>query len=609
MIKNYCLSCMRELGDETMLICPYCGEPLWTEVPAYHLRPGSLLLNGEFLVGRALGEGGFGITYIGRDLTLDLPVAIKEYYPKGYSSRDNACTNNITISESGGSNLYRTGQEAFLEEARMLARFAGQPGLVTVRRFFEENNTAYIVMELLRGTTLKQRVKEGGPIPGSELFPLLRAVMGALEKVHAAGVLHRDISPDNIMLLDDNEPKLLDFGAARQVGDSDKSLSVVLKYSYAPPEQYSRHGGQGPWTDVYALCATMYFCLTGVKPTESIRRMEGESLPRPLVLGAKISPQQENVLLRGLAVHKEDRFQNVKDLEEALFRKQPDPITDDPVRKGGQSGYAVVIEDLHPKRIKTVVWLAVATLALIAVGFALGRALGIKSTSGALQQIFKDGVSAVQVSAAPRQIDAQPAVVSTPAPTPDPTPTPVPTPSPTPTPEAHQHEWGAWTVISNPGCENTGKERRTCLSDPAHIEEKEIPALGHDWIAATFTQPQTCARCGRTTGSAAPETTIPTRAELESIYRAGNIKTTSDKGVQLLIPHDEYWLSTPYRTTVKASRVNGMIYIMPAPKSGNGNLGVIADGTEVLILAKQNGCLFFVAYDGRMGWNGEPYFR
>ena len=314
--KNYCFHCMHELQDVTLIKCPFCGDDVYPKTPTHQLRPGTVLV-GEYLVGRALGQGGFGITYIGRDLKLDRVVAIKEFFPAGYSNRNNEVTNTITITQNGNG-TYDAMKRRFLDEARVLAKFGGIPGVVNVMRFFSANNTAYFVMEYLRGTDLKHYVNENGPMTGQQLFPLLRPAIQALEKIHAEDVIHRDISPDNLMLQSDGTLKLLDFGAAREF-QGDKSLSVELKHGYAPPEQYSG-GGQGPWTDVYALCATIYYCLTGVKPQASVQRaMDGDELKKPSELGAKLETWQEAAILRGLNVRKDKRYQSMQELEDALY--------------------------------------------------------------------------------------------------------------------------------------------------------------------------------------------------------------------------------------------------------------------------------------------------
>ncbi|MBQ5969743.1 MAG: BMP family ABC transporter substrate-binding protein [Clostridia bacterium] len=305
---EYCIHCMAPLNGSAKF-CPACGKPQAYECPENHLRPGTLL-GGRYLVGAAIGAGGFGITYIARDTRLGNVVAVKEYYPNGLVNRSTTLTTNVSVgSQQRGT--FEKGKQKFLAEAQLLATLNDEPGVVDVRDFFEENNTAYIVMEYLRGETLKDHLKTVQRIEYSEAFRLLLPVMRSLRAVHAMGLIHRDISPDNIMLAQ-NGVKLLDFGAAREVIDEDKSLSIILKRGFAPVEQYTKRN-QGPWTDVYALCATMYKCITGAVPTDALLRRE-EPLKAPSSFGVPMTPAFESVLLRGLAVDAKDRYQSMDTL-------------------------------------------------------------------------------------------------------------------------------------------------------------------------------------------------------------------------------------------------------------------------------------------------------
>lgn len=310
---KYCSKCMNPI-EETDVECPFCGTAVNAEIPSHHLAPGTIL-NNKFMVGAALGEGGFGITYIGRDTKLDMKVAIKEYYPNGYVNRSNTISPSVNSSTSGErKDFFDTGRDRFLREAQILAKFSGSTGIVDVRDFFEENNTAYIVMEYLDGQTLKDYLKNKGTLTPEQTIRLLMPVMESLKKVHTQGLIHRDISPDNIMLVD-GHVKLLDFGAARNVSaTANKSLSVMLKPGYAPEEQYRSKGDQGPWTDVYALCATMYKCITGITPDDSTQRVFSDELKTPSALGISIDPVIEKALLKGLNVMQKDRYQNIDEL-------------------------------------------------------------------------------------------------------------------------------------------------------------------------------------------------------------------------------------------------------------------------------------------------------
>jgi len=299
-------------------ICPHCSKPTKVEVPPHHLFPGTLL-NGTILIGKALGEGGFGITYVGIDITSGEKVAVKEYYPNGYVNRSNTVSPTVYYSISAdGREFYEKGRSRFMIEAKTLAMFSGEEGIVHVRSFFEANNTAYIVMEYLEGMDLKEHLMKYGPMPAEYVVQILEPVMRALTKVHAQGLIHRDISPDNIRLTR-NGVKLLDFGAARTVSaEANKSLSVMLKHGYAPEEQYRSRGNQGAWTDVYALSATMYKCITGKTPDDSNERVFSDQLKRPSELGFSVNPVIENAIMRGMGVFQKDRFQTVDELLCAL---------------------------------------------------------------------------------------------------------------------------------------------------------------------------------------------------------------------------------------------------------------------------------------------------
>ena len=320
-----CFNCMEPL-EASAGICPICGKSRSVAVPEHHLPCGTLLRD-RYLVGAALGEGGFGITYIGRDVTLDIRVAIKEYYPNGFTNRNNTVSLVVTAPVTADrKEFFEKGRASFLKEARALGKFSQEPGIVNVRDFFEENNTVYIVMEYLNGITLKEHLKQSGPIRYSELLPMMLPLMRSLQKVHGAGLIHRDISPDNIMMVGDSL-KLLDFGAARSVSaEGNRSLSVMLKPGYAPEEQYRSRGRQGPWTDVYALCATVYKCLTGVTPDDATERMYEDTLQPPSALGAAIPPAAEAALMRGLAVLAKDRLQSVEELIDALLSADDGPV-------------------------------------------------------------------------------------------------------------------------------------------------------------------------------------------------------------------------------------------------------------------------------------------
>ena len=317
--ETLCTGCMKPRGKQEGP-CEHCGFDASQYVCAPHHLLLRSIVSGKYLVGRVLGEGGFGITYIGFDLNLELRVAIKEYFPSGMVTRQvTGDTRSVTPFTGEAGEQYKKGLERFVGEAKILAKFYALPGIVSVKDYFRENGTAYIVMEYVDGVTLKQTLKNrGGRLPVEETLSIVTPVMDSLAQVHEAGLIHRDISPDNIMLTE-RGAKLIDFGAAREYASAeDRSRSVIFKMGYAPYEQYQSRGEQGPWTDVYALCATIYKCITGETPPEALERIGEDTLLAPSRFGISILPQVEAALLKGLAVMKKDRYQEIPQLARAL---------------------------------------------------------------------------------------------------------------------------------------------------------------------------------------------------------------------------------------------------------------------------------------------------
>ncbi len=316
-----CLGCMREYKDEYQ-VCPYCGYEVGTPPKeAYHMVPGTLLA-GRYTVGQVLGFGGFGVTYIGYDNVLERKVAIKEYLPSEFSTRIPGQTE-VTTYAGERTEQFNSGLTKFLDEAKTLAKLQSANGVVQIYNSFQENSTAYIVMEYLEGKTLKTYLEETEKISVEEAKEILHPIITALKEVHALGIIHRDIAPDNIFLTNDGRVKLLDFGASRFATTShSKSLSVIIKQGYAPVEQYRSRGDQGPWTDVYSLSATLYKMITGITPEDAMERIEKEELKKPSKLGIDIPKNTENAIMNALNIKIEDRTQDIEAFEKELYHDE-----------------------------------------------------------------------------------------------------------------------------------------------------------------------------------------------------------------------------------------------------------------------------------------------
>ena len=292
--------------------------------------PENTILNGRYLIVRVLGEGGFGITYLARDLVVEQTVAIKEYFPMGLVSRSVEGTGSEEVSVPGGEQreYYQNGLKRFLEEAQNLQKFCECPGIVNARDFFTANGTAYLVMDYIDGQSLKQYMKwymqnSPGHVPMDyhTAIAFLEPVMKSLAQMHQAGVIHRDISPDNILVDQEGKVTLIDFGAARvDMGDELRSMTVMVKQGYAPEEQYRRHGRQGTWTDVYALCATLYHMISGKLPEESVERLyRDEVMPlKKLPLVVSVPETISDTIEKGMAVRAENRCRTVGELWQKL---------------------------------------------------------------------------------------------------------------------------------------------------------------------------------------------------------------------------------------------------------------------------------------------------
>ena len=316
-----CLSCMQMTEGSN---CPHCGWPGKTGTESHQLAVGTMLRR-RYQIGKVLGQGGFGITYLGWDTLMLQTVAIKEFYPSGSVFRRTAVSAQVECATDAMIPHYEYTRERFLREAQALVRFREIPEVVDILDFIEENNTAYIVMEYVRGVDLAKYIAmKGGRLSVEETFRILKPVIEALAKVHKGGIVHRDISPDNIILDPMGGAKLLDFGAVRAVEDPEvdkglnKSTEAILKQGFAPIEQYNTRGSLGPWTDEYAMCATVWYCLTGRVPEEaSIRMSEGID---PDWSGIEGLPEhQRRALQKGFSCRARDRYKSMDELLADLF--------------------------------------------------------------------------------------------------------------------------------------------------------------------------------------------------------------------------------------------------------------------------------------------------
>lgn len=322
---NYCYGCMEPLepGQE---ICPHCGYDNSTrENQNLAMKKGSIL-KGTYMIGKVLGKGGFGITYLGLQLNLNIKVAIKEHFPQGFCSR---YVNTKEIVLLNSENFHKS-LDAFENEARTLAKFQNVPSVVRVTDYFRENDTAYIVMDYVEGTNLKEEIKRLERLPWERVVSLMLPLMQDLEQLHQRKVIHRDIKPDNIKIVRDPQSGkehlvLLDFGAARSFTSSELTgtYSMILTPGYAPYEQYLQHTHLGPYTDIYALCATMYAAITGKVPPAAPDRMMGDDKLQPFSsFGVDVPEDVEKAVFHGMERNHKDRPQSMNDLYREFYEIQ-----------------------------------------------------------------------------------------------------------------------------------------------------------------------------------------------------------------------------------------------------------------------------------------------
>ena len=336
-LSHLCLGCMNYL-DNPKVPCPKCGYTRGTQNAVHQLAAGSRLITdgSEYMIGRVIGEGGFGITYLAWDVRNQGKVAIKEFYPADIAGRERN-SHTIRPSTSNDVESYKYGLNRFMEEADKLRTFNHDPRIVSVKESFKANGTAYIVMEYIEGVTLRKKLDAGNRFGVEDTIKILAPTAGALVEMHNTVIhdengketvlIHRDISPDNIIFTTSGTTKLLDFGAARAASfQGTKNLTTTVKLGYAPPEQFIGSGiagAQGPWTDVYALAATMYQMLTGVMPPPALDRQLADTLKSPSTYGVKMTEYQETALMKGLSLNWQERYQSVDEFYNAMQNIRP----------------------------------------------------------------------------------------------------------------------------------------------------------------------------------------------------------------------------------------------------------------------------------------------
>lgn len=322
MDKNYCINCMKELPSESAF-CEHCGHRVGEYVLNQRALKPMTVLNGKYLVGKVLGEGGFGITYLGLDIVLNHRVAIKEFFPIQLASRNVYESNNssLTIISGKASEIFQKRLARYEAEARCLASIEALPGIVRVLNFFYENNTAYMIMEFIPGETLKEyRKKNNSRLSWSEASEIMRPIIQSLAVLHRNGIIHRDISPDNIMMTAERNLVLIDFGTAMEIEENDKSKEIELKRGYAPPEAYSSHGNLGPWTDVYEVCATLYNLVSGETLPDALALSQNTAKIVPLSsFDRSVPASEEAAIMMGLNPDIKSRIQSMDDLYDYLY--------------------------------------------------------------------------------------------------------------------------------------------------------------------------------------------------------------------------------------------------------------------------------------------------
>lgn len=318
-----CFRCMEDMGSDSL--CPHCGYDNSHGNPQPYALPAGTILRGKYVLGLPLGQGGFGITYIGWEVAAGRKVAIKEYFPTGQVSRsqEKGRTELIWYSTEQANFAQHDGMDAFLREARKMEKVSKIPQVVSILEVFEENATAYIVMDYIQGENLKDRIQRTGPMSWEEAEKIFLPVAKAMAQVHKAGLIHRDLSPDNLIIQPDGTVRILDLGAAKDLSiNTGVSSMQVAKNGFSPPEQYTQQGGSGTWTDVYALAATMYFAVTGKLPPSAMDRLTEDALQWDNPQIAALPENAAIAMQKAMVLFRNNRTQTMEAFIEGLGGRQ-----------------------------------------------------------------------------------------------------------------------------------------------------------------------------------------------------------------------------------------------------------------------------------------------
>ena len=396
-----CPGCMRAINEDHRF-CPYCGYVKGTQQEDERYLKIEFVLEGRYIIGKALGIGGFGITYIAWDSMLKKTVAIKEYFPSSFVTRgrDGA---SVKLTDPKMAKQFENGRKKAIQESRCLARLDDVENVTDVYDCFEANNTAYIIMEYLDGMTLKQLLNDEGQLAFEKAINIIFPVINSLGKVHEQQLIHRDISPENIFLCNDGKIKILDFGSAKfAANQNEKTYTIVLKHGYAPVEQYSTRSEQGTWTDVYAVAATLYRMITGIRPIDSIERVNNDTLKSPKELGVRLPDYANEAIMNALCVDSKYRTRTMQSFKRGLsgLENRHNSYYDEMAKRNNNQQFKYPMENEHDEGVKKYgVWIAlVAVLVSVAIIAAVLTEMKNRQTSAESQTTLADTTESTEIT-------------------------------------------------------------------------------------------------------------------------------------------------------------------------------------------------------------------